>query len=94
MTAHAQNACSSSSVRLRRLPVPRVFGPDPRAGLFHDGAYQRLAARGELLTGRGGRRRRQARGRIGAFLLRGGDQAAAVRAGVRGSAGQCVTCGG
>ena len=51
-----------------------AFGPDPRAGLFHDGPHQRLAARGELLTRRGGRRRRQARGRIGSFLLRGGDQ--------------------
>ena len=74
MTAHAQNACSSSAVRFAAFPGAAVFGPDSRAGLFQDGAQQRLAASGELLAGRGGRCRGQARGRVGALLLRCGDQ--------------------
>ncbi len=57
------------------FPGVAVFGPDSRAGLFQNGAPERLAAGGELLTGRGGRCGGQAPGRVGAFLLRCGDQA-------------------
>src|SRR5260370_1015826 len=57
------------------FPGVAVFGPDSRAGLFQNGAPERLAAGGELLTGRGGRCRGQAPGPGGALPLRGGGQA-------------------
>ena len=93
MMAHAQNACSSSSVRLRPFPGAAVLAQILGLGSFRMARRQRLAAGGELLAGCGGRCRRQPRGRgSGEFPFRGGDQARAYRAGVRGSAGPCVLC--
>ena len=63
------------------FPGAAVLGPDPRAGIFQDGARQRLAASGELLTGRGGRCRRQPGRGLPASSL----SAAAIR---RGSTGR------
>ncbi len=57
------------------FPGAAVFGPDPRAGIFQDGARQGLAAGGELLAGRGGRCRREPGRGPGEFPFRGGDQA-------------------
>ncbi len=56
------------------FPGAAVIGPDPRAGIFQDGARQRLAAGGELLAGRGGHCRRQPGRGPGEFPFRGGDQ--------------------
>src|SRR5260370_6120744 len=54
------------------FPGVAVFGPDSRAGLFQNGAPERLASGGELLTGRGGRCGGPAPRRVGAFPFRFG----------------------
>src|SRR5262249_53057820 len=55
------------------FPGAGFLSPDPRAGISQDGACHRLPAGGELLAGRGGCCRGQARGRVGALLLGCGD---------------------